>query len=181
MGAEKWLPVVGYEGYYEVSDHGSVRSLDRTEVLKDGRTRRKRGKTLTKIWYDGKHHYKGVTLCKDGEHKRLSIHRLVAIAFIPNPHNLPEVNHKDENTVNNAADNLEWCDKQYNNTYGTLRARVAAAQGKTVLQLDANGNVIKEWTSEGLAAASTGASQTGISACCRGIGKTSGGFGWRFA
>lgn len=181
MITETWKPVVGYEGFYEVSDKGNIRSVDRIETMNDGRTRKKRGKTLTKVWYDGQHHYKGVTLCKNREHKRFSVHRLVAIAFIPNPGNLPEVNHIDENKLNNSADNLEWCNRKQNNTHGTIRVRVAAKQGKKILQLDENGNVIKEWSSEGLAAASTSASQSGISACCRGVCKQSGGFGWRYA
>ena len=181
MAAETWKPVVGYEGYYEISDKGNLRSVDRVETMRNGRTRMKYGKPLAKVWYDGQHHYKGATLCKDGQHKRLSIHRLVAMAFVPNPNGYPEVNHIDEDRLNNCADNLEWCDRQYNNTHGTIRARVATSQGKSVLQLDENGAVIKQWASQGLAAASTGASQTGISACCRGACKQSGGFGWRYA
>ena len=181
MGAETWKPVVGYEGYYEVSDQGNLRSVDRVETMKNGRTRRKRGRLLKQIWYDGKKHYRGAMLCKDGKHKRLSIHRLVAEAFVSNPDMLPEVNHKDENKLNNRADNLEWCDRKHNNTYGTAKLRAAVTQGKPVLQLDLDGNIINAWPSEGLAAEFTSASQSGISACCNGICKTSGGFGWRFA
>lgn len=145
MADERWLPVAGFEGYYEVSDHGRVRSVDRVVTFKYG------------------------------------VHRLVATAFIPNPDNLPEVNHKDENKNNNRVENLEWCDRQYNNTYGTAKMRAAITQGKPVLQLDENGEIINAWPTAGMAAAFTKATQGGIDGCCRGENKTSGGYGWRWA
>ena len=118
---EIWKPVVGYEGLYEVSSFGRVRSLDRY----DGRAY-KRGCILKpKI----QSNYLRVSLCNGGKCKQQSIHRLVAQAFIPNPNNLPMVNHKDENKANNMVwinedgsidydkSNLEWCDYSYNTSY----------------------------------------------------------------
>jgi len=181
MGAiEEWRAVPGYEGYYEVSSLGNVRSLDRSVTTRNGVTKLIRGKTLTQVRYNGKDNYVGVVFCKEGVKAKYSVHRLVALAFIPNPNNLPEINHKDENKQNNAVENLEWCDRRYNNLYGSANIRKAMTQGKPVLQL-LNGEIINAYPSAGLAAACTGASQGGISSCCRGEMKTSGGFEWRLA
>ena len=122
METEIWKPVVGYEGLYEVSSLGMVRSVDRKEVFhhKDGKQieRFRHGKTMTPN-YDGKGCYLHVRLTKNGIGKSTNVHRIVATAFIPNPNNLPEVNHIDEDKTNNAVSNLEWCDHLYNNRYGT--------------------------------------------------------------
>lgn len=106
-----WKDIPGYECYYQVSNTGKVRSVDRTEYGK-----KFKGKILTPRVTNGG--YLGVTLCKCNHHKHISIHRLVAIAFIPNPNNLPQVNHKDENVKNNNVENLEWCTAKYNSNYG---------------------------------------------------------------
>ena len=177
---EQWKPVAGYEGYYEVSDFGNVRSLDREVSQRNGRAKKLKGRKLSLAIGNGNGNYLSVMLSKDGIHKRPLVHRLVAQAFIPNPHGCREVNHKDRNTRNNRADNLEWCTRQYNNTYGDIRRRMAETQGTAVLQLD-HGVPIAWFFSQGEAARATGASQSGISACLRGICKTSGGFGWAAA
>lgn len=97
--------------------------------------------------------YKCVTLNMDGKYKLMSVHRLVAQAFIPNPNNYPEVNHKDENPENNTASNLEWCDRTYNNNYGTRNLRSGLSQAnredvsKPVVQYDRSGNYIAEYPS----------------------------------
>lgn len=112
MVEEIWVDIKGYEGLYQVSNLGRVKSLERIDSL--GHKRKE------KIFKPQKNKgYLRVSLWKDGKGKKYSIHRLVAIAFIPNPDNLPEVNHKDENKFNNNVDNLEWCTVAYNNTYGT--------------------------------------------------------------
>lgn len=104
---EIWKDVVGYEGYYQVSNLGRVRSLDIIDI----NGRRHKGKILKNCIIDK---YYGVYLCKNGERKTHLIHRLVAQAFLPNPNNLKEVGHKDEknlgnsNECNNQIDNLEW-------------------------------------------------------------------------
>ncbi len=177
---EEWRSVVGYEGFYEVSNLGRVRSLDREVTMKNGIRRKTHGKILTQGRYNSKSNYRAVALCLDGKAEKESVHRLVALAFIPNPDNLPEINHKDENKQNNCVDNLEWCDRQYNNTYGTIRFKTAMAQGKPVLQKK-DGVIINAYPTMGVASIFTGASEGGISACCRGEMKTSGGYEWEIA
>ena len=122
---EEWRDIPGYDGYYQVSNQGNVRSVDRY-IVDGGRTRLYRGKDI-KQFLDHKG-YKGVTLSKQGVLKRIVVHRLVAAAFIPNPHNLPEINHKDEQKCNNCVTNLEWCTTQYNTSYGTRAARMVATK-----------------------------------------------------
>ena len=107
------------------------------------------------------------------------MHVLVALVFIPNPNNLPEVNHKDENPHNNIVDNLEWCNRSYNINYGTRNKRVGKANGKTVYQLTLNGELIKIWKSSCEAAHQLGYNHSLISRCCRGKGKTAYGYIWK--
>ena len=119
-------PVKGYEGYYEVDQFGRVFGVDRIIKVNDnGRNYEKpiAGKQLKQSVHTKG--YKTVCLTKDGKTKTLFVHRLVAEAFIPNVDNLPMVNHKDEDKTNNFVDNLEWCDAEYNNTYGTKTIRQA--------------------------------------------------------
>ena len=106
-----------YSGLYEVSNYGRVRSLDRV----DSNGHRLKGK-IKKLRVNNMG-YVCVGLCKDGKVKTFSVHRLVATAFIPNPKNLPVVNHRDENPSNNCVKNLEWCTQKYNTNYGTCQER----------------------------------------------------------
>ena len=107
---EIWKDIPGYEGLYEVSNKGRVRSFHY------GKER------IMKLISNSVGYYK-ISLFKGGLYKRMYVHRLVAQAFIPNPDELKEVNHKDENPGNNSVDNLEWCDHKYNMKYGTARER----------------------------------------------------------
>lgn len=113
---EEWKNVIGYEGLYEVSNTGQVRSLDRYVKYSNGRIHLHKGKVLSSG--KDKYGYLAVCLSCNGKQKIIKIHRLVAEAFIPNPNNLPQVNHKDEVKTNNRVDNLEWCDHKYNVNYG---------------------------------------------------------------
>lgn len=117
---EEWRPVEGYEGLYEVSNTGRVRSFDR--YVKGKSYRLHKGKVLS----PGKNSrgYLSAVLSYNGKHKSITVHRLVAQAFLPNPDNLPEINHKDEDKTNNSVDNLEWCDHKYNNNYGSRKDKV---------------------------------------------------------
>ena len=119
MIEEIWRPIPGYEGLYEVSSYGRVRSLDRFIVDSLGHRRFYKGKVLSPI--KDKYGYLSVKLQKGNKH---NIHRIVAQVFIENIDNLPQVNHKDENKSNNRVDNLEWCDQAYNNLYGTRLERL---------------------------------------------------------
>ena len=177
---EHWKPIEGYEGCYEVSDGGRVRAIARTVRMRNGVQRKIRAHILAQSTHY-KNGYKSVMLSKDSESKRLLVHRLVAKAFVENKFGLPEVNHKDENKSNNSATNLEWCDRKYNNTYGTAKARAAVTQGHPVKQIGNDGSVIAVWPSQGAAARATGAAQSGISGCLRGEIKKSGGYSWMSA
>lgn len=121
---EEWRDVVGYEGLYEVSNLGNVRSTDRMVKGKYPWNRAKvYGRTLKAI--TNRAGYKRVNLCNEEGRKAKFIHRLVAEAFIPNTNNLPMINHKDERPCNNRVDNLEWCDAKYNANYGNHNKRVS--------------------------------------------------------
>ena len=114
---EEWRTIVGYEGQYEVSSYGRVRSLDRYDRM----NRFWKGRILN--LHTGTGGYLFVGLSSNGNEKNYLVHRMVAQAFIPNPDNLPQVNHKDEDKSNNRVDNLEWCTSFYNNEYGTRKKR----------------------------------------------------------
>lgn len=129
---EIWKDIVGYEGFYQVSNLGNVRSLDRIDCKNHFRE----GKVCKKIFTeDG---YYKVSLNKDSIEKRFFIHRLVAIHFIDNPNNLECVNHKDENKINNSVENLEWCTKECNNNYGTRNKRIGEFKSIRTAMIDKN-------------------------------------------
>ena len=121
---EEWKDIVGYENLYQVSNLGNVRSLDKVIMRKHGESLTVRGRVLKPMIIKG---YCYVRLNDCGNWKTEQIHRLVAQAFIPNPDNLPEVNHKDENKSNNRADNLEWCTHNYNVNYGQRTKKFSAS------------------------------------------------------
>lgn len=119
---EVWRDIPGYEGKYQVSNIGNVRSLHYRNTNKAQR--------LNSVINEGG--YNIVGLSKDGKSKQYKVHRLVAEAFIPNPNNYPIINHKDENKTNNVVWNLEWCTYEYNNNYGTKNERASKSKkGKT--------------------------------------------------
>lgn len=111
---ELWLPVKGYEGLYEISNMGRVKALERVYYSSASRKARKVAPERIMLFRDNGHGYKTVGLCKDGKIKVKYIHRLVAEAFIPNPDNLPEVNHKHGDKSDNRASELEWCTSDKN-------------------------------------------------------------------
>lgn len=117
---EIWKPVKGFEGYYEVSNLGRVRRLDRYDYG-CGYPRLYKGGVLKSLCGSGGYYH--IMLCKDGTRITKNVHRLVAETFIPNPNNYSQVNHKDEDKSNNTIDNLEWCDAKYNTNYGTKNKR----------------------------------------------------------
>ena len=164
---EVWKDIKGYEGHYQVSDKGRVKSV------KFGKER------ILKPVRDTKG-YLAVQLCKNGEIKRCFVHRLVAQTFIQNPNNLPHINHKDEDKTNNSVQNLEWCDSKYNNNYGTHNQRVAEKRSKPVLQYTLDCEFVKEWKSQSDVERNLGYSQRNISACCRGKYKSLYGYVWKY-
>lgn len=187
MRKEVWRPVVEYEGLYEVSNLGRVRSLDRYETfLNYGRmsVRHRKGRIMKPV-ITSKGYYIVSLKGKD----IFYIHRLVAQAFLPNPHNLPQVNHKDENKANNCVKNLEWCTQEYNYKYGTRAERCIKSninnskKSKPVRQYSIDGMFIKEWPSLMEIKRTLGKSISSISACClnKPKYKTAYGFVWQYA
>ena len=176
---EVWKDAVGYEGYYQVSNCGNVRSVDRI-VHCCNSERFYRGKNLSQCIDDKG--YSRVLLSVSGKHESCQVHRLVANAFIDNPDLLPEVNHKDENPQNNNSDNLEWCSKVYNLAYGTGRTRSIESHKKQVLQFDLNMNLIAEYDGVNSAARAINKPKdaSAITKCCTGKNKTAHGYIWRY-
>lgn len=171
---EEWKPIEGYEGLYEVSDWGNVRSLDRVVEYANGRKHFHKGKIVNlSITTDG---YYRCHLSKNGKVKIYSVHRLVAEAFIPNPDNLPEINHKDENPQNNKSINLEWCDRKYNNTYNDRHLKCAhkikkanqERSGKIIHQYTLDGELVATYPSTWEASKQTNFTKQGIMICCHG-------------
>ena len=182
MENEIWKPVKNYEGYYEVSSYGRVKSLDRIINYSDGVKHLHKGRIL-KPYKDARENkgYLRVELKKDGIFKKFAIHRLVAQAFIQNPSNLPEVNHKDEVKTNNRVSNLEWCDGKYNVNYGTAIQRRAEKRSMSVLQIDKETNeIVAEYPSTMEAARQLNISQGNIWSVCNGTQKTYKGFKWQY-
>ena len=170
---EKWKAIAGYEGYYEVSNLGNARSTDR--VLNDGRTYK--GRILAqKTTTNGR---KQVHLSKDGKARWISVARLVATSFCPGYFDGAQVNHKDENPLNNSADNLEWCTKSYNCKYGHRNDTMIEQRRREVQSVI--GNVIHTYHSIQGASRTTGISAAHICQCCKGERETAGGIRWRYA
>ena len=175
---EIWKDIKGYEGYYQVSDHGRVRSQDRTVIFSDGHVHYYKTKVLTPC--PEKDGYLLVCLRKNGRKQTPKVHRLVAQAFIPNPHGLPIINHKDQNRTNNHVSNLEWCTNKYNVTYGNACRKRSLPRMKAVVQLTLDGRFIAEYESASEASRQTGFNRGHICEVARGKRPTANGFLWRW-
>ena len=170
-----------YEGLYKVSNWGRILSLNYNNTGKPG--------LMTPFEVGAG--YLQVGLRKNGETNLCYVHRLIAETFLPNPDNLPEVNHKDEDktnnfvflnedgTVNKKKSNLEWKNHRDNCNHGTRNERVAKAQSKPVLQFTLDGEFVREWPST-MECERNGFSSGNVSACCRGERKTAYGYIWKY-
>ena len=168
---EEWKDILGYEGLYQVSNIGRVRSnhsgtwkIMKQSIIKMG--------------------YKKILLRKNKERKSFFVHRLVATAFITNPDNLPFINHKDENPSNNNVENLEWCTHLYNMTYGTCQERARAThleRTPSISMYDKEGILKATFNSVVEAEKETGIPHSNIIACCKGRLKTVKGYVWRYS
>ena len=175
---ETWKTIAGYEGLYQVSNLGRVKSLNynHTGIERILMSRKNRGGYLY------------VNLHKDGHYKTITVHRLVATAFIPNPNNMKTVNHKDEVKTNNVASNLEWMSQKDNNNYGTHNKRASEAKinhpslSKKVQMFDKQtGELLATFPSTHEAERVTGINQGHISECCIGKLKSAGGYILRYS
>jgi hypothetical protein len=184
---EVWKNIEFTDNKYAVSNLGNVRrnehytTIGPTKNRKDPSIAFYKERLMTK--YKSVDGYEIVHIVVNKKMQPYKVHRLVANAFIPNPHELPQVNHKDENTLNNTVTNLEWCTAKYNANYGTRNDRLRIANGKKVGQFDKNGKLIRVWNSLSEAAKYFGASTTTyISRVCKHQAgrKTYKGFRWKY-
>ena len=177
---EKWKDIKGYEGLYQISNYGNLRGLDR--YITENNTNKKRhikSKIIKPVVNNSGYH----EVClrnKNKEKKHHRIHRLVAEAFIPNPNNLPIINHKDKNKINNNVRNLEWCTYKYNNNYKKT-TKPCWYKGVKVNQYDKDMNYIKTYNSMYEIERKYNVTRTSIRYCCLGKNKTCRGYVWRYA
>lgn len=183
---EVWKDIKGYEGIYQVSNNGRIKSLER-----DKNNHSKKQKVEAKIRKNVLS--KGYYLCllsKNGKNKMMRVHRLVAEAFIPNPKKHPIINHIDGNKLNNCVDNLEWCDYSYNEKeayrlglrrYNNNLKVYTDNMKKRVNQYEINGKFIKTWDSVSDIHRQYNYTTTNICACCKNKRKTAYGYKWKYA
>ena len=172
---EIWKDIVGYEGLYQISNLGRVKSL-------------KFGKEKIMNSLKNSNGYLSICLSKGGIQKRYFIHRLVALVFIPNPDNKPCVDHINGIRTDNRVNNLRWCTNKENQNFPLARKNNSIAhinhpkKSKAVLQIDkVTGKIIKEYLSTMEAARQLGIDQSSISKCCNGKLKTTGNYTWKYA
>jgi hypothetical protein len=176
---EIWKDIKGYEGVYQVSNLGRVKSLPRLHKFAHGYYMTKE-KILSPRICGKQREYLAVALQIDGKTKQYKVHRLVAIAFLPNPYGYNEINHKDENKGNNKMDNLEWCTRSYNVNYGSRIEKQRKALIKPVVAYSKAYEFVKEFDSIVDASKFAKVDATNISRACRKEGRISGGYLWKY-
>ena len=167
---EEWRDVPGFEGLYQVSNYGRVRRIynGKVKVM----TQRHRGKG-----------YLGVTLIKNGIKKDFYVHRLVAETFIPNPDNLPQVNHKNLNKEDNSVDNLEWVTNVDNMRHRLKYGAPVKRKGKNAIKIKQyllDGTYVRTWDSLQQIQNTLGIHHSNISDCCKGVARQSHGYIWSY-
>lgn len=192
MNKEIWKDISGYEGLYQVSNLGRVKrlewkrfSLGKWQTIKEKIL--KQTISTTGYWH--------ISLNKNGKHYTYKVHRLVAEAFIPNPDNLPCINHKDNNPLNNNVKNLEWCTYKYNNNYGNHNEKLrqsrlgkkASEEAKQKMRNASPKRLSVQcietktiYKSINEASRKTGIDASSISKACKGKNKTAGGYHWKY-
>lgn len=175
---EIWKDIREYEGLYQISNLGRVKSLDRDIIRKNGRNHHTNEKILTPS--KNLKEYLFVSLRTCNSRKIKYIHRLVCEHFIPNQHNYSQVNHIDENKENNCINNLEWCTNIYNCNYGSHNKKIAKSLSKSLNQYDLNGTFIRNWKNSAEVYNNLKIDRGHISSCCNGKRKTAGGFIWKY-
>ncbi len=183
MEKEIWKDIIGFEGYYQVSSFGNIRSVDRYIQNNPNASRKLKGKNLKqKIGIKG---YHLICLHKNGSNKFVRVPRIVGEMFVENPLNKPQINHKDGDKSNNNASNLEWATCLENITHsvknGFHKSGSNHVQSKPVIQMTLDKKFIKRHGSMMCAFRDTGVADTGISLCCANKRKHAGGFLWKLA
>ena len=175
---EIWKDIKGYEGIYKISNFAKVK---RVAPYKNQYNKKWKSNKILKTNHKNLNGYCIVILCKNNKRHCFTLHRLVAQTFIPNPNNLPQVNHIDGNKENNIVDNLEWCTCSENlyNSYRVLHRKSPVA--KKINQYDLNNNFIKTWNSSLQIEKQLGFSHSNILQCCKKQYKTSHNFIWKYA
>lgn len=176
---EEFRPIKYYEGLYEISNYGRIKALPRYRW--NGKKYFYSKIIIMKPHIDNRGYLAILLRDENSIRKKISVHRLVAEAFIPNPNNLPQINHKDENKVNPRVDNLEWCSAKYNTNYNNMTYKRANKLKKSINQYDLDGNFIKKWS--GIIDASKGCNinRCCINDCCKNRSKTAGGYIWKYS
>lgn len=150
---EVWKPICLNGCHLEISSYGNVRFSKNKKA---------------KASHLNKYGYPTIHVRQNGEVYAYRVHRLVAMLFVknPNPQKYDCVNHKDENPSNNYFDNLEWCDRAYNNNYGSHNLKIAKSHSKQIIQYDLQGNIVRKWESATVASRELGFAQSCINWCC---------------
>ena len=178
MQNEIWKEIKDYTNYY-VSNKGNILNIYEKAIKRNSKEKGIAFRIL-KPTIDS-NGYCCICLYKNNVSKIFKVHRLVAEAFIKNPKNLPQINHKDENKYNNIVDNLEWCTQQYNMNYGCRNEKVSKNQSKyKIIQMDKNNNIIKIWDNIWELTHNTNFKKYNIYCCCRGKYKTAYGYKWKY-
>lgn len=177
----EWKDIPGFEGYFQASTSGEIKSLERKILLSNGTTRIQHERIL-KQQLD-KNGYLTVELNKNGKRKFCRVNRLIALTFIPNddPVHKTQVNHiKEFEKQNNNVYNLEWCTPKENSNYGTRTSRIAKSQSIPVYQYSKEYKFIKRWSSFSQVENELGIHHSNIVACCTGRRKSTGGYIWSY-
>lgn len=180
----KWKDIVGYENEYQINQFGEIRTLKNSPKLKKY--------DVLKPQISKRNGYVYQMLYKNGKEKLLRVHRLVAMAFLPNPNNLPQVNHKDGNKQNNSVDNLEWCEQSDNMKHAYKNGLQIPSENQRKAIINTNklkqkkvcqikdGEVINTFSGISEASRQTKISISCISRCCNLKRKSTNGYEWRF-
>lgn len=182
---EIWKDIKDYEGLYQVSSYGRVKSLARPRKMPRNLFRYTEEKILK--WQFNKKGYMRVILYKNGKNQIFFIHRLVAETYIPNPYGKSDVNHKNGIKTDNRVENLEWCTTKENIRHswsiGLRKKRIGKENHLSIIveQYDIQGNFIQEWNGISEAGRQLRINPTNISYCCKGKRKTAGGYKWEYA
>ena len=170
---EVWKAIPGFNGHYEASNQGRIKAVSRLITDSLGRSRTVKEKILSPFVLNSG--YQGISI----QNKNYLVHRLVASAFIPNHEGKPQVNHKDENKLNNRIENLEWMTREENEHYGTAIQRRAEKQSRKVYQYTIDGQLMKVWSST-LECERHGFNRAGIWFCCVGRHNQHKGYKWSY-